>query len=237
LNESDTYRERPPPLPWRSMVNCQWEQRVDAISDHRVIPDGCADVIVNPAGGAVAVGLADQAVVQRLSAGSSAVGLRLRPEAVATAFRTPADELRNRELPLDDVVGSRRARRLIDAVLEGAQDPLLLGTPPVEVALAIGLLADRSVDQTAQDLGLSSRHLRRLLIQHTGLGPKDHQRVMRLRRFVDSTAPLSVAATLSGYADQPHLSREVTRLCGVSPLRLRAERGPTPRAASLVDTP
>ena len=207
------------------MVACLWQQRIDADTRYRVIPDGHADVIVNANGAAVAVGLADSAVVHHISAGSAALGLRLRPEAVATIFGTSADLLRNRELPLDDVVGSRRARDLVDAVLEGEPDPQLLTTPPRDVALAIGLLADRTVDETAESLGLSSRHLRRLLLRHSGLGPKEHQRVLRLRRFVDSPAPLGVAAVLSGYADQPHLTREVTRLCGVSPARLRAERG------------
>jgi AraC-like DNA-binding protein len=212
------------------MVACLWEQRIDADTDYRVIPDGCADVIVTGGGDAVAVGLADSAVVHRLSAGSAALGLRLRPQAVATLFGTPADQLRNRELPLNDVVGSRRARRLVGAVLGGEPDPLLLGTPRGEVALALELLADRTVDETAEAVGLSSRHLRRLLIRHTGLGPKEHQRVVRLRRFLENSAPLGLAAVLSGYADQPHLTREVTRLCGVSPSRLLAERQPaTPR--------
>lgn len=205
------------------MVACLWEQRIDVDTDHRVIPDGCADVIVSGAD-AVAVGLADRAMVHRLSSGSAALGLRLQPHAVATLFGTSADQLRNRELPLDDVVGSRSARGLVDTMLGGEPDPLLLETPPAEVALALELLAERTVDETAEALGLSSRHLRRLLIRHTGLGPKEHQRVKRLRRFVDSAAPLGVAAVLSGYADQPHLTREVTRLCGVSPSRLRAER-------------
>jgi len=46
-------------------VACLWEQRIDADTDYRVIPDGCADVIVTSGGDAVAVGLADKAVVHR----------------------------------------------------------------------------------------------------------------------------------------------------------------------------
>ena len=231
LNESDTYREWSPPQAWRAMVACLWEQQIDADTQYRVIPDGYADVIVTASGSAVAVGLADGAVVHPITAGSAALGLRLRPEAVATVFGTAADQLRNREIPLEDVVGARRARRLVDTILGGEPDPHLLNTPPGEVALGIELLADRTVDETAETLGLSSRQLRRLLIRHSGLGPKDHQRVMRLRRFVDNPAPLGVAAVLSGYADQPHLTREVTRLCGVSPSGLRAERQAATREA------
>jgi AraC-like DNA-binding protein len=205
------------------MVACLWEQRVGAEVDHRVLPDGCADVIVG-FGGAVAVGLADSAVVHRLTAGSSCRGLRLRPEAVATFFGAPAVELRNKEIPLDDAVGSRRAQQLVDTVLHGAPDPLLGVDPPADVANALRLLATSSVDETARAVGRSSRHLRRLLVQHTGLGPKEHQRVFRLRRFLDADSQLAAAAVEAGYADQPHLTREVTRLCGLPPAALRAER-------------
>ena len=219
------------------MVACRWQQRVDRETDHRVVPDGCADVIVSQSGEPVAVGLADRAVVHHLGSGSMLLGLRLRPEAVATFFGVPAGQLRNQDLALDDVVGSRRARRLVDSVIHGVPDPLLLALPPRIVALAIDLLANRTVEDTAETLGLSSRHLRRLLIQHSGLGPKDHQRVIRLRRFLDNPSPLALTAVTSGYADQSHLAREVKRLSGLSPTTLRSERqvhesglvGPAPR--------
>jgi AraC-like DNA-binding protein len=224
LNESDIYREWPPRRGWQSMVACRWEQRVDRETDHRVVPDGCADVIVSESGEPVGVGLADRAVVHHLGSGSRLLGLRLRPEAVATFFGVPADQLRNQDLPLDEVVGRRRARRLVDTVVHGVPDPLLLALPPPIVALAIDLLGNRTVEETAETLGLSSRHLRRLLIHHSGLGPKEHQRVIRFRRFLDNPGPLALAAVTSGYADQSHLAREVKRLSGLSPMTLRSER-------------
>ncbi len=197
--------------------------------DHRVLPDGCADVIVG-FGGAVAVGLADTAVVHRLAAESSCRGLRLRPEAVANFFGVPAHEIRNKEIPLDDAVGTRRAQHFIATVLEGAPEDSLQLDPPAEVANALRLLPRKSVDETAHALGVSSRHLRRLLLEHTGLGPKQHQRIRRLRRFLDDDSKLADAAVAAGYADQSHLTREVTRLCGLPPAALRAESRRTRRA-------
>lgn len=226
LNESDTYREWSPPAAWRSTIACLWEQHVGVASDHRVLPDGCADVIVG-FGGAVAVGLADTAVVHRLAAGSSCRGMRLRPEAVATFFGVPAHELRNQEIPLDDAVGARRAQHLIGVVLHGTPDRALEVDPPAEVAHALRLLQQIGVDETARALGRSSRHLRRLLLEHTGLGPKEHQRIGRLRRFLDDDSQVAGAAVTAGYADQSHLTREVTRLCGLPPAALRAERRQT----------
>ncbi len=223
LNGTDVYREWAPPAAWRAMVACLWEQQVGEDRDHRVVPDGCADVIVGY-GGAVAVGTADGAVVHRLTAGSACRGLRLRPEAVATFFGVPAVELRNLEVPLVDVVGSARARRLVGTVLEGVPDPALAAAPPEPARAAVRLLGSRSVDAAASGLGLSSRQLRRLMLGQTGLGPKTYQRVARLRRFLADDQPLAAAAAAAGYADQAHLTREVTRLCGLPPARLRAER-------------
>ncbi len=232
MNESDTYREWSPPAAWRSTVACLWEQRLGAEIDHRVLPDGCADVIVG-FGGAVAVGLADTAVVHRLAAGSSCRGLRLRPEAVGNFFGVPAHELRNKEIPLDDALGTRLAQHFMATVLDGASEDSLEADPPAEVVNALRLLPMSSVDETAHALGLSSRHLRRLLLEHTGLGPKEHQRVRRLRRFLDDDSQLADAAVAAGYADQSHLTREVTRLCGLPPGGLRAERCRTRRACPM----
>lgn len=191
--------------------------------DHRVVPDGCADVIVG-LGGPIAVGLADGPVVHRLTAGTACRGLRIRPEMVATFFGVPAGELLNRELPLDDVVGGARARRLVDTVWHGAPDAALTMSPPGRLGSAMQLLGRLSVEATASSLGVSSRQLRRLVTDNCGLTPKAYQRVVRLRRFLANTQPLAHAALAVGYADQAHLTREVSRPCGLSPAALRAER-------------
>jgi AraC-like DNA-binding protein len=63
-------------------------------------------------------------------------------------------------------------------------------------------------------------------------GPKMLQRVLRFRRFVSladaagGPANLAQAAVDSGYADQPHLTRETARLAGLSPAALVRERRP-----------
>jgi AraC-like DNA-binding protein len=224
LNGSDIYREWAAPLSWRGVVACLWEQRVITDFDHRVVPDGCADVIVG-FGGAFAVGLADGPVMHRLAAGSGCRGLRLRPEAVTTFFGVPGAELRNLNVPLDEVVGARRARGLVDVVLHGRPDDTMTTQPPEHVRRAFQLLRRMSVDEAAVALGFSSRQFRRIVVEHSGLGPKTYQRVVRLRQFLANDGPLAQAATDAGYADQAHLTREVTCLCGLPPAALRAERG------------
>src|SRR5262249_35196346 len=113
LNESDTYREWAPPPAWRSVVVCCWEQRVVAPRVQRVVPDGCADLLVRETGDAQIVGLADEVALVPLAAGTRIQGVRIRPEAVAPAFGVTACELRNRTVDAADVVGARHSRALL----------------------------------------------------------------------------------------------------------------------------
>ncbi len=132
-----------------------------------------------------------------------------------------ADELRNLDVSLDDVVGTRRARQLVDLVVHDRPDVALPPPPPEIVRRTFRLLrGTASVDDAAHALGFSSRQLRRVAVTHSGIGPKTYQRVVRLHRFLDDDGPLAVAAVRAGYADQAHLTREVTRLCGLPPAAL-----------------
>ena len=225
LNESDMYREWSAPPAWRTVVACCWEQRVVGERVQRVVPDGCADLLVLADGRAQVVGLADQVVLVPLPAGTWIRGVRLRPEAVAPAFDVAASELRNQTLDFADVVGARRSRAL---VRERALDAWIRSIEPdTRVAAAVQLLENDTVDVTAESLGLSGRQLRRVFESTVGLGPKSYQRVVRFQRFLQRAErgePLASASATAGYADQAHMTREVRRLSGLTPALLVAER-------------
>lgn len=78
-------------------------------------------------------------------------------------------------------------------------------------------------------LGVSDRHLRRLVRTYSGHGLKEFHRVRRLqhaasvatRKRVPNWACLAVEV---GFADQAHLIREFRALAGVTPVALREER-------------
>ena len=68
------------------------------------------------------------------------------------------------------------------------------------------------------------------MLTHVGVTPKDYQRVVRLRRFLthmESGDALAVAAVRAGYSDQAHMSNEIRRLSGTTPVALLTERGLT----------
>lgn len=225
MNEPDTYREWEPPVAWRHAVACCWEQRVGADRVQRVLPDGHADLLVHESGIVEVVGLHDEVALPFLPAGTGLRGIRLRPAAVAAAFETSASSLMNRTFPADDVLGAKRARRL--AQPDGLDAWIRSVEPDPRTVAAVRLLASSSVSDVAARLGVTTRHLRRILVTDIGLAPKVYQRVVRFGSFlraVDRGTSLSAAAADAGYADQAHLTREVRHLAGVTPARLVRER-------------
>lgn len=85
------------------------------------------------------------------------------------------------------------------------------------------------VAELATRLGVSDRHLRRLVMDETGISPRHFARIQRFHALLRSAdcAPRPDWAALAfrhGYADQPHLIREVQDFAGLTPARLHAER-------------
>ena len=99
--------------------------------------------------------------------------------------------------------------------------------PSPRSCAAVRLLTTRPVDEVAATLGVTGRHLRRIVLAEVELAPEVYQQVVRLQRFVravDDGEPLAAAAAAAGYADQPHLTRDVRRFSGLTPGRLASER-------------
>lgn len=225
MDETDIYREWPPPPGWAGAVACCWEQRVGATREHRVIPDGHADLLRFASGPIQVVGLHDQVDRPVLAAGTHIRGIRFRAAAVGPAFRTEASALRNRTVDAESVLGAGPARRLADP---GRLDSWIRSIEPAtRVTAAVELLGRRRVEAVAAALGITARQLCRIVESEVGLTPKVYQGVQRLQRFVravDGGRPLADAAVEAGYSDQSHLTRDVRRYCGITPGRLARER-------------
>ncbi|MDQ1394090.1 MAG: hypothetical protein QOF30_3067 [Acidimicrobiaceae bacterium] len=239
---TSVYREWPLREAGR-VIDCRWEQRVDARRGgyvQRVLPDGCADVVVLDGDRGVVVGPTSVVALPRLAPGSIVVGLRVRTEAIRAVFGLPAIVLRDQSVALDEVLGSAVARRVAAALLEpgAAADAWLVGwlsgaRLDRRAAAAVGRLRESpaaDVASVAQQVGLSCRQLRRVVEHETGLGPKTLQRIGRMQRFLRlaegaaGATGLAGWAAMAGYADQAHLSKDVHDLSGTTPARLLAER-------------
>lgn len=244
MNETvtSTYREEAPPLGWRRAVRCIWEQRISAGAvgyQQRVLPDGHADLLVTDGGNALVVGPATGVTLPVLAPGATVRGVRLASDRVRAVLGVPASELTDRIVPLAGLAPGRLVRAVEDAV--GAGDAraravldrwLAAAEPDARAAAATRALWHHpglEVSSVAAWVGLSSRQLRRALLAEVGLGPKTLQRIGRLQRFLAlaRSGPgrgLAELAADAGFADQPHLSREVRVLAGLTPAALLAEQ-------------
>lgn len=202
-----------------------------------VLPDGCMDLVWS--GGRLLVAGPDTRAHPSgpLPAGAAALGIRLPPGTAPVLLGVPADAVRDERPELADVWGARAARPWVDDVAAGGAAALehrvaaLLaerGGRPREAAVVAGLAARATpAADIADRLGVTPRTLHRRSLAGFGYGPRTLGRVLRLQRvlpLLDAGLPLAEVAQRAGYADQPHLSREVRALTGRSPAALAAGR-------------
>jgi AraC-like DNA-binding protein len=240
---TSTYREHPPPPALAGHVLCVWSQTIgpgERSYRHRVLPDGCADVVwIGDAPAAVA-GPATGPVVVALAPRTIVVGIRLRPGAVPALLGPAASALSNRDTPLRAIWGAAADplwARVIEqpsivarlAAAEAALAGRFAEARPLDPMVAAATLwlarhPDGRVEQLAGVLDVGERRLRRRFALAVGYGPKTLQRVLRLQRVLAlaGRAPrpgvsLAGLAAEAGYADQAHMSRELRKLTGRSP--------------------
>lgn len=254
---SGRYRELPPPPDLIRWVCCRWVSTRSADGGARwVVPDGCLDLMWLD-GRLVVAGPDDMPNLHRPRPTPRPVpvfGVRFRPGRAGPVLGESPARMRNQRVALEelgptgvDALADRLAEReaadaagtvldlLVDEVrarVDGARDPDAVATGAADLLLARGGLA--AVAEVAGELGVSERHLRRRATDELGYGPKTFARVVRFQqalvRLQRGAAPADVAAT-TGYADQAHLTREVTALAGRTPGDIRrqpdapAERG------------
>jgi AraC-like DNA-binding protein len=211
-----------------------WRRTVaDRAQPVRILPDGCIDLIWSAQCGLLVAGPDTRAQIATGTAGERWVGLRLPPGTGPAVLGVPAYELRDQRLPLGALwpealtreLGERaayadRPDRLLESVA-AARLRARGGSDPIAPAVLARLAAGEDVARTAAEVGLSPRQLHRRCQTLFGYGPKTLARILRMRRalaLARSGIPAAEVAVRAGYADQPHLSREVRALAGV-PLR------------------
>ncbi len=220
------------------LVACTWEQATATGHEQRIVPDACVDLIW--AGERLSVAGPDtRARVVTLAPGSRLVGVRLRPGTAGAVLGLPASELCDVSPDAAAVLGRDVAAALLQTLASGQNPHALLlravelrgvreSDPLVRTAvLELGRPRAR-VGSVAAELGVSARQLQRRIGDAVGYGPKMLQRVLRFRRLQAlAPAPLVELALDAGYADQAHMTSEVTQLAGRSPGRFLKDRTPT----------
>ncbi|MGH2825246.1 MAG: DUF6597 domain-containing transcriptional factor [Thermoleophilaceae bacterium] len=225
------YREYRPPAGLEPSVACLWENEPGEVRAQRVVPDGCVDLIWVAERELVIAGADTGPRGVELPAGIRSSGIRLRPGAAGAVLGLPASELRDRQVAaalvwgeqaarledaLADAEPARRLELLADAVArrDVAPDALV-----IDAARRLAVHTAR-VAGVAAELGISERQLHRRTLAAVGYAPKVLARVARLRRLVAlADESLASRALDAGYASQAHMSDEVRRLTGLTPVR------------------
>lgn len=223
------YAERAVAAPAADLLVCAWSRTTadGPPRTYRIVPDGCVDLVWT---GSTLFVAGPDTRAQLTTAGPGIMhGVRLRPGVAPALFGLPTAEILDAQPTLDQLDRQAFADRLTDAlaaadnpadVLERAVVAALRRDrlDPAVPAVVAGLRGRASVADLAEGFGLTERSLHRRSVAAFGYGPKMLQRVLRFQhalRLIRSGRAYADAAYEAGYADQPHLAREVRALAGV----------------------
>ncbi len=241
------YHETPPAPPLRLFVQAYWTFRaaphLDAPYEHRVLPDGCANVVWMhaPGSGAFSFYAAPSARAFPVTIAPGAVyrGVRLRPGTAGPLLHLPDAARHAPFVPLTQAAPALAAaleERLhagqpdADAThaLDEVMGVLAAGAGEIDAAVADAVARIEAtngavqVEALASDAYLSTRQFQRRFRAATGLTPKGFARIRRFREAIgnvlraDPEAWGRVAAE-HNFADQAHLIREFHALYGDAP--------------------
>lgn len=234
------YREFLPPPGLRDQFLCLWSQSIgDSAYAHRVLPDGCIDLVFVNDEPPVFVGPWTKPFTAQFAPGTTVLGARWHIGHAPCALGVSAAEMRNQFVPVGAVWGDRAAADLYDG-RSALADTLMrraARAKPLDVAVDAGIrwLAAHPhgrIAELSRYVGLSRRHLQRRFAAAVGYGPKTFQSVLRFQRllFLAGTKRIPTLGQLSvdaGYVDHAHMAHEVQRLAETSPTVLFKDAGCT----------
>ena len=228
----EPYRERAARVPGADL----WTRTAEG-GEYRILPDGCMDVLLID-GDLIVAGPDSHAWTGSAPRGTRYAGIRFAPGAAPGFLGVPARELLNERVPLADLWSPTRSRQLLDRI-RSSPDPAvaldvevakLVDEPPDRLISYVlrnvrgGLLrGSAGVSKLAGTIGLSERQLHRRCLDAFGYGPKMLDRVLWMNVALDHARnglALADVATLTGYADQAHFTRDVKALTGLPPKTL-----------------
>ena len=244
--KASVYREFRPPPTLHDEVLCLWHETILPAPDGslKVLPDGVVDLVWADRRLPYVVGPMTRPAWPAFEPGTELYGLRLRPGVAHRLLGVNMHELVDRELELRDiwpgpacdpwhVVSEIPPESRLRAIAGAAVARLgSAGSADNLVETAASWLARHpfaSVAELSSQSGLSRRQLQRRFSESIGYGPKLLQRILRLQLCLwlwqhsargQTYAALAQAA---GYADQPHMAREMRELAGEAPSALLAD--------------
>jgi AraC-like DNA-binding protein len=231
------YREVRPGGSLGSFVSAAWvrSSRSDADTEYLEIPDGQPNLVCRIGAAPQLIGPLTSPRRGQLRPAEVLVGLRLHPGAAAL-LGVPVAELTDRTVEARELLGAATAGQLSETTAPIGALGLLAQTilikahdsvPDPIIGESIARLStEDEISAVWRSMEMSERSFRRRFIAAVGIGPKTIQTLLRFQRLlgraqraVAAGRPvaehgLAALAHDSGYADQPHLSRECLRITG-----------------------
>lgn len=227
------------------------ESDVPSWQPERILPDGCVELILNfgarfsqHSGKAPALQPRNFVVGQMtgpimISAGGPVqeLGIRFHPGGTLPFLKLPLYEITDELVELGSlsskfeselVRAASRSESLVEkiaAVAEFLTRQVTTYDHDARVLMLAARIVDSggavSVDQLANDAGISSRQLERRFLREIGLGPKLLGRIIRFQqvfRAVEQAEPAWATLALEcGYYDQAHLIRDFNQFAQQTP--------------------
>ncbi len=231
--------------PLSEYVDFLWmaEGYVQPHAQERVLPTGTTELVIDldpraRVAGTVS-GARSECIVLETARPLSLIAAHFKPGGAFPFFALPAAEIRDLQLPFDELWG-RDALHLRDCILEagtsnarfGLLERFLLSRldrnrqrhPAVGYAVAqLQNASDApSVAQIVERTGLSARRFINVFRDEVGLTPKVFSRLVRFRNVIRSIqtqtdVDWADTALACGYFDQPHFVHDFRAFAGVSP--------------------
>ena len=242
------YREYTPGKHLQPYISCYWtmtsEIELDKPIPHRVIPDGCADIIFDlnehsyRKAGSV-VGTMTKPIFAKLKGRVNYLAIRFLPGGFLHFFDSAMHNFTDQIIPLETTSG-KDSRNLIEQLflenhienqiklLESHLERLLKTNnknEPVAKNAIYNILVNKgniSVSELSRIVDTSKRQLRRKFERWVGVSPKAFCRIIRFKnvlRMVRSGPKcnwLSIALD-GGYYDQSHFIHEFNSYYGLNP--------------------
>lgn len=211
---------------------------------HRVIPDGCVDIIFDLNVGsyreaASVVGTMTRPIFAELKKRVNYMAIRFLPGGAFRFLGNPTSDFTDQIIPLEAVSG-REGHNLVEQLTSGnlVEDKIVLLENYLTELLSTGYGSDVAVEgalnailrnngnirvsELATASGCSERQLRRKFDRWVGVAPKVFCQIIRFQRVIPllrrGAGQNSLFAALdSGYYDQSHFIHEFNSYYGLSP--------------------
>lgn len=234
----------PPSLPLQGFVDyfwlVEWDMGERPAEIQRVLPYPNAHLVFD--NGRTAIhGVVRGAFERTVEGAGRVLGVRFKPGGLRPFIDRPLSRLADGTMPVDDVLQMttvQAEQRVLSqtsdqCMVDAAEAMLIAALPPPDsraaladqiVKAAAAAHGPTSVGALCEQVAIDERRLQRLFSNYVGVSPKWVVQRFRLQEAAWHLArrePVDLAALAGqlGFFDQAHLTRNFTKLVGLSPLK------------------